>query len=56
MSGVVGAPVASLLADGPTVSFEFFPPRTEEAAATLRTTITELAPLAPSFVLSLIHI
>jgi len=44
------APVADLLADGPTVSFEFFPPRTEEAAATLRTTIAELAPLEPSFV------
>jgi len=46
----LGAPVADLLAAGPTVSFEFFPPRTEEAAATLRTTIAELAPLAPSFV------
>lgn len=46
----VGTPVAALLAEGPTVSFEFFPPRTEEAAATLRTTIAELAPLDPSFV------
>jgi methylenetetrahydrofolate reductase (NADPH) len=46
----LGTPVAALLADGPTVSFEFFPPRTEEAAATLRTTIAELAPLEPSFV------
>ena len=45
-----GAPVAALIAEGPTVSFEFFPPRTPEAAATLRTTITELAPLEPSFV------
>ena len=45
-----GVPVAELLADGPTVSFEFFPPRTEEAAATLRTTIADLAPLEPSFV------
>jgi methylenetetrahydrofolate reductase (NADPH) len=45
-----GAPVAELLAAGPTVSFEFFPPRTPEAAATLRTTIAELAPLHPSFV------
>ncbi len=45
-----GVPVAALLADGPTVSFEFFPPRTPEAAATLRQTITELAPLEPSFV------
>jgi len=49
-TGAVGAPVAGLLAEGPTVSFEFFPPRTPEAAATLRTTIAELAPLAPSFV------
>jgi len=46
----VGTPVASLLEQGPTVSFEFFPPRSEEAAATLRRTITELAPLDPSFV------
>jgi len=45
-----GVPVADLLSAGPTVSFEFFPPRTEEAAATLRTTIAELAPLEPSFV------
>ena len=52
MSGVtpVGTPVAELLAEGPTVSFEFFPPRSEEASATLRTTIAELAPLEPSFV------
>jgi methylenetetrahydrofolate reductase (NADPH) len=48
--GGAGAPVADLLAEGPTVSFEFFPPRTPEAAATLRTTIAELAPLEPSFV------
>jgi methylenetetrahydrofolate reductase (NADPH) len=46
----LGTPVTALLAEGPTVSFEFFPPRTAEAAATLRTTITELAPLQPSFV------
>ena len=52
MSGatLVGTPVAALLAEGPTVSFEFFPPRSEEASATLRTTIAELAPLEPSFV------
>jgi len=53
MSGAAahpGVPVAALLAEGPTVSFEFFPPRTPEAAATLRTTIAELAPLEPSFV------
>jgi len=45
-----GVPVSTLVADGPTVSFEFFPPRTEEAAETLRRTILELAPLDPSFV------
>jgi methylenetetrahydrofolate reductase (NADPH) len=47
---VTGTPVAELVAAGPTVSFEFFPPRSEAAAATLRTTIAELAPLEPSFV------
>jgi len=46
----VAAPIAALLQERPTVSFEFFPPRTEEASATLRTTVQELAPLAPSFV------
>jgi methylenetetrahydrofolate reductase (NADPH) len=46
----VAAPIAALLRERPTVSFEFFPPRTEEASATLRTTVQELAPLAPSFV------
>ena len=49
-AGAAGVPVAALLAEGPTVSFEFFPPRSEEAAATLRRTIAELAPLEPSFV------
>jgi methylenetetrahydrofolate reductase (NADPH) len=47
---IEGTPVAELLAAGPTVSFEFFPPRTEEASETLRRTIVELAPLEPSFV------
>ena len=50
VAGPAGAPVATLIAEGPTVSFEFFPPRTPEAAATLRSTIAELAPLDPSFV------
>jgi methylenetetrahydrofolate reductase (NADPH) len=45
-----GAPISSLLGERPSVSFEFFPPRSEEAAATLRTTVVELAPLSPSFV------
>jgi len=34
----------------PTFSFEFFPPKTEEAARQLEQTITELQPLKPSFV------
>jgi len=50
MSAAAGTPVAELLTAGPTVSFEFFPPRSEEASATLRRTIVELAPLEPSFV------
>lgn len=50
IGGLGVAAVADLLGAGPTVSFEFFPPRSEEASATLRRTITELAPLDPSFV------
>lgn len=42
--------IDALLAAGVTTSFEFFPPRTPEAAATLAATIAELAPLAPDFV------
>lgn len=42
--------VADLLAAGRTTSFEFFPPKTDEAAAALEGTIAELAPLRPSFV------
>ncbi|MCO5130440.1 MAG: methylenetetrahydrofolate reductase [NAD(P)H] [Xanthobacteraceae bacterium] len=34
----------------PTISFEFFPPKTEEMERNLWDTITRLAPLAPSFV------
>ena len=34
----------------PLVSFEFFPPRTEEMEATLWSTVEQLAPLAPRFV------
>lgn len=37
-------------ADGPTLSFEFFPPRTPEASVTLSATLAQLAPLAPAFV------
>ncbi|MFM8507800.1 MAG: methylenetetrahydrofolate reductase [Actinomycetota bacterium] len=41
--------IADLLARGRTYSFEFFPPKTDEAQAQLATTISELAPLKPSF-------
>jgi methylenetetrahydrofolate reductase (NADPH) len=43
--------IKDLLAQGrPTFSFEFFPPRTEEAARQLEQTIAELQELRPSFV------
>lgn len=42
--------IADLLARGRTISFEFFPPKTPEAAEQLRATIGELEPLHPSFV------
>ncbi len=42
--------IADLLAAGRTCSFEFFPPKTDEAARALEQTIAELAPLDPSFV------
>ena len=42
--------IDELLASGPTISFEFFPPRSDEGAATLKRTLQELEPLAPSFV------
>jgi methylenetetrahydrofolate reductase (NADPH) len=41
--------ITDILAAGPTYSFEFFPPKTPEAATALTTTLTELEPLAPSF-------
>jgi methylenetetrahydrofolate reductase (NADPH) len=44
------AKIADLLAAGNTLSFEFFPPRTEEADRTLEKTLLELEPLSPSFV------
>src|SRR2546421_13041272 len=34
----------------PVFSFEFFPPKTEEGVRNLYSTISELAPLRPSFV------
>ncbi|MGH9210640.1 MAG: methylenetetrahydrofolate reductase [Acidimicrobiales bacterium] len=42
--------IADLLSAGPTLSFEFFPPKTDEAERQLEKTIHELAPLQPSFV------
>src|SRR5437870_608217 len=42
--------IGELLAAGRTLSFEFFPPRTEEAERTLEKTLVELEPLQPSFV------
>jgi methylenetetrahydrofolate reductase (NADPH) len=44
------AQIAELLAAGRTFSFEFFPPRTDGAQATLVRTLRELEPLEPSFV------
>ena len=37
-------------ASGPTISFEFFPPRTPVAVQTLQHTLDQLAPLRPRFV------
>ncbi len=42
--------IAELLAQGPTYSFEFFPPKNDRELATLSRTLTELQPLEPSFV------
>ena len=44
------ASISSMLAAGPTYSFEFFPPKTEEAERQLEKALSELEPLAPSFV------
>ena len=43
-------PIADLLRAGPTFSFEFFPPKTEEGERLLWQAIRELEPLRPSFV------
>lgn len=42
--------IDDILRRGRSYSFEFFPPRTEEAVATLERTLHELEPLRPSFV------
>ena len=39
-----------LASDAPTISFEFFPPKTDEGFAKLRGTIDDLRPLRPSYV------
>ena len=44
------ARIADLLAAGRAFSFEFFPPKTDEASLTLGRTIAELVPLDPTFV------
>ncbi len=43
------ARIASRLAEGRTLSFEFFPPKTASAQLTLGRTVAELEPLKPSF-------
>src|SRR5665213_3833601 len=43
--------IRDLLASGaPSISFEFFPPKSDEAAAQLERTIAELSALSPTFV------
>src|SRR3954449_276841 len=42
--------ISELLAAGRTFSFEFFPPKTDEAERALEKAIGELGPLDPSFV------
>src|SRR5437764_14248661 len=42
--------LGDLLAAGRTFSFEFFPPKTDEARRQLEKAVHELAPLMPSFV------
>jgi methylenetetrahydrofolate reductase (NADPH) len=44
------ARIVDLLSQGRCFSFEFFPPRNDEAEAQLRQCLVELAPLHPSFV------
>jgi methylenetetrahydrofolate reductase (NADPH) len=44
------AKINDILQRGCAISFEFFPPRSDEAEATLERTLVELEPLHPSFV------
>ena len=48
--GGSGTSIGERLAAGPTLSFEFFPPKSDEAERKLEKAISELAPLEPSFV------
>ena len=41
--------ITEILAAGPSYSFEFFPPKTPEAAENLAAALADLEPLAPSF-------
>ena len=43
------AKISDLLAQGRTISFEFFPPKTPAGLQNLKTTVAELAPSHPSF-------
>jgi methylenetetrahydrofolate reductase (NADPH) len=42
--------IVDLLAEGPTYSFEFFPPKNDKELTTLSRTLVQLQPLEPSFV------
>ncbi|MCP5027707.1 MAG: methylenetetrahydrofolate reductase [NAD(P)H] [Actinomycetia bacterium] len=44
------ARISDLLTQGPTISFEFFPPKDHDAQVQLEHTLMELEPLSPSFV------
>ena len=50
LEGLDRLPIASSLPDDVTVSFEFFPPKTEKSEARLWNSIQRLAPIKPSFV------
>jgi methylenetetrahydrofolate reductase (NADPH) len=50
LEGLERLPIASPLPADVTVSFEFFPPKTDKAEATLWSSIQRLAPIEPSFV------
>lgn len=50
LNGLDRLPIASPLPQDVTVSFEFFPPKTEKAEQTLWESIQRLAPIEPAFV------